>query len=122
MMQAELSQEKKERLLMIVKNSPEDYRMNFLDWMPDNWHIIVAFFVEANRVWNSGRRHHSARDLCAHLRHETALYEAQNRVVNPKGFKINNNVSPSLARLYVAIYPERANLFEMRELKAEVEA
>ena len=120
-MQAELSQEKKQRLLSIVQAKPDEYRMNFLEWMPNNWHIVVAFFVEANRVWSSGRRHHSARDLCAHLRHETALYEAQNRVSNPKGFKINNNVSPSLARLYVAIFPERNNLFEMRELKAEVE-
>lgn len=116
-----LAPEKQQRLINIVKSDPDNYRLGFEDWMPKNWHIIVAFFNEANRVWGSGRRHHSARDLCAYLRHESAISEAQNPSrINPQPFKISNNVSPYLARLYIAIYPERSSLFQLNELKAEV--
>ena len=115
-----LAPEKQQRLIDIVKGDPDNYRLGFLDWMPKNWHIIVAFFNEANRVWGSGRRHHSARDLCAFLRHESAIEEALNPSrINPHSFKISNNASPYLARLYIAIYPERSSLFQLNELKAE---
>lgn len=115
-----LSEEKKERLLAIVRNDPDSYRLDFLTWMPKNWHIIVAFFHQANRVWDSGRRHHSARDICAYLRHESAISEALSKSsINPQGFKISNNASPYLARLYLAIFPDRDGLFQLNELKAE---
>jgi hypothetical protein len=115
-----LAEDKKQRLIDIVANNPDSYRLGFDEWMPKNWHIIVAFFHEANRVWGSGRRHHSARDLCAYLRHESAISEAQNKSqMNPKPFKISNNVSPYLARLYIAVFPERDCLFELKELTAD---
>ena len=114
-----LKDHQKQRLIEIVDANPDNYRLGFNEWMPKNWHIIYRFFLEANRVWDSGRRHHSARDLCAFLRHETALEEARfpNRI-NPNGFKISNNSTPYLARLYLDIYPDRKTIFNLKELKA----
>jgi hypothetical protein len=115
-------EDKKQKLIDIVIANPDNYRMSFIKWMPKNWHIIYRFFIEANRVWASGRRHHSARDLCAFLRHETALEEARSPSrINPNGFKISNNSTPYLARLYLDIYPERNSIFSLKELKASKE-
>jgi len=84
------------------------FRSDFADWLRPNFHIWLAFVKEANKAWNRGRRHYSARTIIEYLRHETALAE------NGGEFKINGNYVPDLARLYQQTYPERAELFETR--------
>jgi len=114
-----IPEDKKEKVRNIIKSDSDSYRLDFGDWVENNWHILVAFFNEANKVWDLGIRHHSARDLCAFLRHQSKIEEAEQRSrINPNGFKISNNASPYLARLYLTIKPERDGLFELKELKA----
>lgn len=84
------------------------YRSDFADWLNANMHIWSAFCREANRVWDSGRRHWSARTIVEYLRHETALREAGGE------FKINGNYVPDLSRLYGETFPDRATFFEKR--------
>lgn len=84
------------------------FRDGFLPWLAENAHVWIAFEREANRVWNRGRRHYSARTLLEYLRHESALAEAGGE------WKLNNNVAPDLARLYGLAHPERAGFFETR--------
>ena len=71
---------------------------------------VEAFEREANRVWESGRRHYSARTIGEYLRHESALRQEE----PDEDFKLNNNIFPSLARIYMAMHPERFGFFERR--------
>jgi hypothetical protein len=88
------------------------FRNGFMAWLAVNVHVWIAFEREANRVWNRGRRHYSARTIGEVLRHESALAESGNE------WKLNNVVFPDLARLYALIHPERAGLFEFRGREA----
>lgn len=92
------------------------YRPEFVQWMNENPTIWERFQREANRIWNRGRRHYSARTIVEYIRHETSLYEQGG------DFKINNNMTPDLARFYLELHPERAELFELRRLRKVAEA
>jgi hypothetical protein len=101
--------------LTFVQAKPELFRADFAEWLHDNHHVWTAFECEANRLWGRGRRHYSARTILHWIRHETALRESPTSDV----FKINNNWSPDLSRLYACYYPERADFFENRARTAE---
>ena len=96
----------------VVACKPDLFRAEFYLWLQDNFEIWKAFEAEANRIWQRGRAHYSARTIAEYLRHETALRQAGGE------FKLNNNVVPDLARLYSLMWPERRGLFEFREHKA----
>lgn len=87
------------------------HRAAFAVWSFENPAIVSRFITEANRLWNRGRRHYSARTIVEWIRHETSLHEESGE------FKINNNMTPDLARHYLEIYPDRAELFELRRLR-----
>ena len=95
-------------LQAIVREHRDVFRPGFGAWLAENRHVWIAFEREANRVWDRGRRHYSARTLVEYLRHETALADTGGE------WKINGNVVPDLARLYRLAHPERAGLFETR--------
>ena len=99
-------------LLAIMQGG--EYRHDFRDWLADNFHIWAAFERAALAVWDRGRKHYSAQTIVELLRHESVLREAPG-----SEWKINNNVRPDLARLFMAVYPECAGFFETRERKAE---
>ena len=80
------------------------YRANFFIW--------GAFHSHADKVWNSGRRHYSARTIGEFLRHQTVLAEHSDE------FKINDHLWPDLARLYMLVHPERSGFFETRGRRA----
>ena len=84
------------------------YRDDFAEYALANQHIITAFFREANRIWNRGRDHYSARTIIEVLRHESALAEVGSE------WKINNSFAPDLARLFQDTFPDRASLFSTR--------
>ena len=39
------------------------FREGFLAWLATNAHVWLAFEREADKVWNRGRRHYSARTI-----------------------------------------------------------
>ncbi len=94
---------------MIVAHA-EQFRGDFMTWLVDNWHVFLAFELEADRVWGRGRTHYSARTIGEYLRHETALREGPNEL----GFKVNDHWWPDLGRLYMLLHPDRAQFFERR--------
>lgn len=95
-------------LQALVREHGDTFRPGFAAWLASNRHVWRAFEREANRVWNRGRRHYSARTLIEYLRHETALAD------DGRDWKLNNNHAPDLARLYRLTHPDRAGLFELR--------
>ncbi|WP_331689550.1 hypothetical protein [Aquilutibacter rugosus] len=80
----------------------------FTDWLIENWHVWQAFKRQADRVWNAGRRHYSARTIIEVMRHESLIADSDAE------FKINNKAAPDMARLYMVIYPDRHGFFEVR--------
>lgn len=83
----------------------------FAAWLQENMHIWEAFKNEAFAVICKGYRHYSARTIIHVLRHHSALHEKSGE------WKINNNHSPYLARLFDLVYPQHAGLWEYRETK-----
>lgn len=70
------------------------YTPEFTGWLRDNFDIFKRFCIEADKV-RRVRGHYSARTLIEYIRHETTLSE--------RGiFKVDNNVAPDCARLYMA--------------------
>lgn len=86
------------------------FRDDFIDWLIVNYQVWLAFEREADKVWNRGRRHYSARTIGEVLRHESTLSEKPNE----HGFKLNDHAWPDLARLYMLMHPDRAGFFEKR--------
>lgn len=101
---------RKRMVLMMICTHADWFRSDDLDWVTRNYHVWEAFEREANKVWDRGRHHYSARTIGEYLRHESALREDENE----HGWKINDHCWPSLARLYVLMYPERFCFFERR--------
>jgi hypothetical protein len=101
----------------IIENNKEEFPNDFLEWIPNNLHVFDAFVTEAIKVRNKGFKHYSARTIIHVLRHHSAIAETGSE------WKINNNHSPYLARLFDLVYPDKAGLFEYRATsKAYIDA
>jgi hypothetical protein len=98
-------------VMHIAQENRDQFPEEFLDWLRDNQHIWVGFVSEASKVINAGFQHYSARTIIHVLRHHSALAERGSE------WKINNNVSPYLARLFALCYPQHKDLFEYRITK-----
>ena len=95
-------------LVQLAKENRAEFLNEFMNWLPDNHHIWIAFVSETDKVIAAGFKHYSVRTIVHVIRHHSALVE------QGSGWKVNNNVSPYLARLYALVYPARANLFSKR--------
>lgn len=99
----------KARLLGLMSDKGEDFPEEFFLWLPDNMAIWFAFVTEATKVRAKGFKKYSARTIVHFLRHHTAMAEASSA-----GWKINNNHSPYLARLFDLRYPSMSGMWEYR--------
>lgn len=105
------------RMAMVLINQSETpYRRDFPSYLADNFHVFKAFEREADKIWNRGRRHYSGRTIIEVLRHESALADDGHE------FKLNNNWTPDLCRLYMQFHPERVDIFETRTMPSDVRA
>jgi hypothetical protein len=95
----------------IMLRHSDQFTSEFIHWLPSNMHIWEGFVAEAFKIIRRGFTHYSARTIIHVLRHHSALSE------NGGEFKINNDTSPYLARLFDLVYPNHAGLFEYRETK-----
>lgn len=100
------------RPVFYARTHAEQFTPEFLAYLPENLHVYDAFEAEALKVIRRGFQHYSARTILHVLRHHSALEE------NGTQWKLNDHVSPYLARLFALIHPAHAGLFEFREAKA----
>jgi hypothetical protein len=96
--------------LFIVQQNPDLFMDGFEAYLNEQWAVWKAFEHEAQRVAFRGRQHYSAKTIVEWLRHETVVKEANSL------FKVNNNATSSLARLFVLRHPRFADFFEFREM------
>lgn len=92
---------------LLLVQAGQQFLPGFHDWLRDNWTIWLRFREEADKIRAKGRGHYSARTIGEFIRHQTALAEDGD-------FKINNNVFPDMARLYMLTHPGAAGFFELR--------
>lgn len=85
------------------------FRVGFQPWLEKHLDLWECYEAEANAVWNEGFKHYASRTIWELMRHRTRHRERGSE------FKLNNNWAPSLARLYLTLYPEREGFFETRE-------
>lgn len=100
-----------EQLLELAEYYSDELGADFIDWLRDNFHVWQAFVQEAMRIHAKGFKHYSARTIIHVLRHHSALHEVGGE------WKINNNYSPYLARLFDIRYPQFAGMWEFRKTK-----
>lgn len=98
-------------ILELAAEHEELFSKEFLKWLPDNLHVWEAFCDQTLKVRGRGFKHYSARTIVHFLRHHSAITEASGV------WKINNNYSPYLARLFDKRFPNLAGLWEYRETK-----
>ena len=72
----------------------------------NNLLIFDKFISEAHKVCT--REHYSARTIVEYIRHNTQLQS------DDKLFKINNNLTPKMARISMVVFPRLNGLFETR--------
>lgn len=99
--------------LTVVQQNIDQFSSEFLAYLPDNLHVYEAFEREALAIVGRGIKHYSAHTIIHVLRHHSALAENSG-----DGWKINDHVSPYLARLFVLMYPQHIDLFEFRIAKS----
>lgn len=101
----------------IISGNRDLFSDDFVEWLPSNIHIFQAFVIEAAKIHSRGFKHYSARTIIHVLRHHSAITELGGQ------WKINNNYSPYLARLFDLAYPHMAGMFEYRTVfRAEKDA
>lgn len=98
--------------LTVARNNEDKFTAEFLAYLPENIHIYRAFEKEAKLAAARGFQHYSARTIIEVLRHHSALQESGG------GWKLNNDNTPYLARLFGLVNPESASLFEFRVAKS----
>jgi hypothetical protein len=103
-------------LLSIARQNHQQFRDDFIEWLRHNAHVWQAFEREANRIWDRGRRHYSARTIGEYLRHESAVREDGDQ----HGLKLNDHAWPDLSRLYMLVHPDRFGFFELRDLPRKI--
>jgi hypothetical protein len=95
--------------LDLIQENREQFSDEFVEWFPQNPHIWYHFENETFKIIDIGFKHYSARTILHFLRHHTAIEQK-----STDGFKLNNNYSPYLARLFALRFPYRAYIFEYR--------
>lgn len=97
--------------LQLVTTTPAEFMDGFDTWLVDNWPLWKSFEREALRASFRGRAKYSARTITEYLRHEATMRNPDTE------FRLNNNVTSSLSRLFLLKYPDLGEFFETRERK-----
>ena len=93
--------------------NPTRFRPEFYDWLKDNYAIFEYFEQAAIKTWNAGHKHFGARTIVEVMRYRTALREIGNGE-----WKLNDNKTPDMSRLFTILHPEMSGFFEQRRRTA----
>lgn len=99
---------KKDEALALVMRNYQQFRIEFPEWLMENFHVFDAFEREADNIRASGLRHWSHRTIWEYLRHETALRESGS------DYKLDNNYTKCCAILYLLLHPDAGDFFSFR--------
>lgn len=95
-------------ILRIANAHSGCFDKKFSSWITKNLHVFAVFHDLADRLWRAGRTKYSSRTIGEKMRFDHAVREADGE------FKLNNNYTPDLGRLYCLLNPDRVELFAYR--------
>jgi len=98
----------------ILLNEPI-FRPDFYIWACNNHEIYSHFEQDAKRFAANGFKKIGAKMIIENIRYRTKLREIGNGE-----WKINNNFSADLARLFLLLNPEFPGLFEIRVVHSNI--
>lgn len=99
--------------LALIALHPDKFRRDFYGWIKDNWHIYEYFEKSAFKVSNMGFNHYSARTIIEVMRHRSNVRE-----ISDTPWKLNDQRTPDLSRLFTFLHPDMHGFFEQRERTA----
>lgn len=94
-------------VLSHLAENPEEFRADFSHWVAENWELWLTFARYADRM-RRRREHYSADAVLHAIRFETDLADTTEH-----RWKVNNNLSADLARLYNRV--TASDFFRLRE-------
>ena len=97
---------------------PDRYEDWFPDWLKENWPLWTAFCRIARAAQDNGRKHYSARGIFHAIRFHTSIRDAVPMLRGirvEEGFKVNNDKSALMARLFNNMHPDNEGFFKTRE-------
>jgi hypothetical protein len=95
--------------LHIIEANPSIFPERFSEWFEQNQPVWEAFVREARAIRARGFKRYSAKTIIHVLRHHSATSETG------CGWKLNNDHSPYLARLFDLRYPDMAGMWSLRD-------
>ena len=98
-------------IVQLAQTHKEQFTDDFLKWLTYNVHVWLAFEKEAVRAVGRGLKHYSARTIIEWLRHNSAVRGVAD------DWKLNDHITPYMARLFRLKYPEYEDFFELRKTK-----
>lgn len=96
-----------ERVMFALSDAPDVFCASFQGWLSENMAVYEEFEARALRLWEMGRKHYSARTIMESIRHDSDIRESSGQ------YKINNNIVPDCARLFLLVHPEK-RMFDFR--------
>jgi hypothetical protein len=97
--------------LELMEEHPEQFPAAFMDFLKDNPELWLRFCSEAVAAHRRGFKRYSSKVIIHVLRHHSLVHETDSR------WKLNNNHTPYLARLFDLTHPQRAGMWEYRKTK-----
>jgi hypothetical protein len=94
--------------IFIVTQDEANYRADFKQWLSKNFHVYLAFEDLATKIFNKGFKRYSSKTIVETIRYHSSIKELQGE------YRINNNTTPDLARLFDAMNPRMSGMFEFR--------
>jgi hypothetical protein len=92
----------------LARKHARAFRNGFAGWLSENVSVYGAFETTAVGLWQRGRLHYSARTIVEALRHQSLVAEEQCL------FKLDNDHTPDMARLFLIRFPECEGFFTFR--------
>lgn len=88
---------------------PSYFSEDFYPWLVENYAVFEYFERSAIQVSEKGFKHYSARTIVEVMRHRTNIRE-----IGDGTWKLNNNRTPEMAKLFMLLHPEHWGFFEFR--------
>ncbi|MBT8449612.1 MAG: hypothetical protein KJO69_07975 [Gammaproteobacteria bacterium] len=83
--------------LIIIRKDPLAFKSVTEEWLKQNSAVWERFYDLADKMRRTGRKRYGAKCILEVMRYETDARDAE------KTFKLNNNYTSGLARLYNAV-------------------
>lgn len=102
-----------DNIIAIANRNLDKFTKSFIEWLPKNIHIWEEYERRALELWNKGFKQYSSRTIVYVMRYHADVSESDSK------YKISNNHTPYLSRLWSVIHPDKADMFQYNKLLNE---